>query len=91
VTNARDRTSLFPNPGPLRLVPPLGINDTGNNKNRYKYNENDRCDTHHDVSPKNAKTHYKIWWKPTLSVCDSHHRGPACRLNVASPHPGPLR
>src|SRR6516165_6526344 len=35
---------------------PHSVNDTGNNKSRCKHNENDRCDTHHDVCPNNGRT-----------------------------------
>jgi len=39
-------------------VSPLGINNTGNNKSRHKHDENNRCDTHHDVCENEKMTHY---------------------------------
>ncbi len=52
----------------LLFVSPLSPKATGNNNSRRKHDDNDRCNTHHDASPNNAKMHYEISRKPTYPL-----------------------
>ena len=52
----------------LLFVSPLSPKETGNNNSRPKHDDNDRCNTHHDASPNNAKMHYKISPKLTYPL-----------------------
>jgi hypothetical protein len=59
----------------LLFVSPLSPEETGNNNGRPKHDDNDRCNTHHDASPNNAKMHYKILPKPKPKPTDPLIRG----------------
>jgi hypothetical protein len=52
----------------LLFVSPLSPEETGNDNSRRKHDDNDRCNTHHDASPNNAKMHYKILQKHTYPL-----------------------
>jgi hypothetical protein len=49
-------------------VSPLSPEETGNDNSRRKHDDNDRCNTHHDASPNNAKMPYEILRKPTYPL-----------------------
>jgi len=64
-------------------VCPFAINDTGNNKSNREHDENDRCDTDHDVCPDNEKTaQYKI--------CSKLIRGSVIVITELPPLPAAL-